>query len=624
MAVGGARPGSGRPHIPAEVKLARGTFSASRERAYLARVGGVLVAAEVPDPVEPRDYAAVMAGYLAAVAAGQVETQAGGPRGPACRWVVLACARQERDRARAEADPFWPYVWDQAAADRACHFVECCPHVEGRWETATIRLEPWQVFLVSALFGWRYRRDPRRRRFTTFYLEVARKAAKSTLIAALAYYHLCEEGELGASVICGATTGQQARMVFGIMGKMGRRSAWLRARGVEVYSNSIVVGDGSARPVNSKASSLDGLNPSCIVLDESHAQDFGLHDVLKSSQGARVNPLLLCPTTAGYDLLSVGYALRGQTAKVLEQVFQADHLFGIIYTLDEGDDWRDPAVWGKANPMLGVSPQVDYVERYCADAQQAPGLEGEFKVKICCLWAQAAAAWLSLTAWDACAEPTLKLEDFEGQPCWVGCDLAQVDDLAAVAYVFRRGPELVGFVRCYLPEDVVEERARVVPAYREWAAAGLLVKTEGSMTDYARIQADLEAAALRFQAAEIVFDQFGSAQMAGALAAKGLPAVVEPKNARTFTPPARELEARVRHRLFRHDGNSLFRWAASNVVVRRGVDDSILPKKESAESANKIDPVDALLSAIGAFLRGQAPPDGREYQMIVIGPGGRR
>ena len=62
--------------------------------------------------------------------------------------------------------------------------------------------------------------------------------------------------------------------------------------------------DGTIKPINAKASTQDGLNPSCIVLDESHAQTFELHDVLKSSQGARANPLLLCPTTAGYDLLS--------------------------------------------------------------------------------------------------------------------------------------------------------------------------------------------------------------------------------------------------------------------------------------------------------------------------------
>jgi hypothetical protein len=46
---------------------------------------------------------------------------------------------------------------------------------------------------------------------------------------------------------------------------------------------------------------------------------------------------MLCPTTAGYDLLSVGYALHLQAQKILEGIFVAEHLLGIIYTLDEAE-----------------------------------------------------------------------------------------------------------------------------------------------------------------------------------------------------------------------------------------------------------------------------------------------
>ena len=127
------------------------------------------------------------------------------------------------------------------------------------------------------------------------------------------------------------------------------------------------------KPINAKASTQDGLNPSCIILDESHAQTFELHDVLKSAQGARANPLLLCPTTAGYDLLSVGYALRTTLTKVLEGVFDAEHFFGVIYALDEGDDWRDERTWIKANPMLGdraaARPGAAALSRCAADTR---------------------------------------------------------------------------------------------------------------------------------------------------------------------------------------------------------------------------------------------------------------
>jgi phage terminase large subunit-like protein len=584
----------------------RGTWR--RDRPEQPTIPPVQRSDPTPTLEPPRHYAAVAARYVADVLAGRIV---------AGKWAILACARQKRDLDRDWTDPTWPYVWRPDCVSDVCTFMERLPHVEGRWKTPTLWLEPPQIFLLACLFGWRLRADPTRRRFTTLYWELGRKGAKSTLMAAIALYHLLEEGEAGPQVICGATTGSQARIVFDIASKMVKGAAWLRARGLLPFEHGIRSEDGFIKPINAKASTQDGLNPSCIILDESHAQDFELHDVLKSAQGARANPLLLCPTTAGYDLLSVGYALRVTLTKILQGTFDAEHFFGVIYALDEGDDWRDEALWPKANPMLGIAPLLDQMRRFCLDAQQTPGIEAEFRVKCCSEWQNAASTWLSMTAWDACADPTLTLEGFAGQPCWIGADLAQLDDLAAVALVFEREDVLYAFVHCYLPRQVVQERARAVPEYRLWANAGLLVLTEGTMIDYARIEQDIRGWCTQFAIRDICFDQFGSVQITGTLFNDGFPARMEQKNAKTATPPARELETRVRHTRFRHDGNACLKWQASNVVVSRRIDDSLIPKKETPESPNKIDGIDALLLAIGGWLRMQATAP--RYDMQVVG-----
>jgi phage terminase large subunit-like protein len=560
----------------------------------------------VPTPEPPRHFAALAARYQADVLSGKVI---------AGKWTRLACERQRRDLDRGWAqDPTWPYLWDRDAVQRVCAFVEQLPHVEGKWATPTIHLEPAQVFLLACLFGWRQAADPTWRRFTTLYWELGRKGAKSTLMAAIALYHLLEEGEVGPHVICGATTGSQARIVFDIAAAMVKKAPHLRARGLEAYQHGIRSEDGWMKPINAKASTQDGLNPSLIILDESHAQDFALHDVLKSAQGARANPLLLCPTTAGYDTLSVGYALRTTLTKVLEGTLTNEHFLGMIYSLDEGDDWRDETNWHKANPMLGIAPRLDQLRRQSLDAQQTPSLEAEFRVKCCSEWQNAAATWLSMTAWDACADPTLTLEQFRGKPCCVGADLAQRDDLAAVALLFEDGDTLVGLVRCYAPAEVIAERARVVPEYRRWQERGDLIVTPGTMIAYGRIEDDIRTWTKQFQVRDLCFDQYGAFHMATTLSAEGLPARTELKNARTCTPGARELEARVKHGRFRHDGNPCLRWMASNVVVTRGIDDSIVPKKDHPDSPLKIDGIDALVSAIGGWLRQPAPAT---YQLYV-------
>jgi phage terminase large subunit-like protein len=316
----------GRPRLSAATKAARGTLRTDRER---GKRRGSATPAE--PAVEPRDYLGIALRYAADVLAGNITTGT---------WARLAVERQDRDLRRAADDPSWPYVFSSEHAAAVCAFVEWLPHVEGKWDSPTIVLQPWQCWLLTTLFGWRHRADCSRRRFVTSYWESGRKSAKSTIAAALALFHLLYEGEEGATVICGAKTGAQARVVFSIAQRMVRRAAWLRKAGLLVFANAITheaIG-GTMKPVNSKAQSLDGLNPSAIVLDESHAQTFALHDVLKSSQGARRNPLLLCPTTAGYALTSVGFALRSTLQKVLQGIFTADHLHGCIFALDEGDD----------------------------------------------------------------------------------------------------------------------------------------------------------------------------------------------------------------------------------------------------------------------------------------------
>lgn len=567
----------------------------------------------VPQVRTTKDYCSVAARYVDDVIAGRIVT---------CQYVRKACERQRRDRERSASDPAWPYVWNDEEANNVCDFIEKLPHVEGEWSTPTITLEPWQIFICTTIFGWRRRVNPRIRRFNTAYIEVARKNAKSVLAAGIGLYCLCCEGEIGPQVKCAATTGSQARIIFDVQRKMVEATKELReAFDLEALANSIVCHQvaGSIQPINAKASTQDGLNPSCTIIDELHAhRDRSLFDVLKSARGARANPLSLYVTTAGYDMLGVCYEQRTMLVHILEQVFEGEHYFGIIYTLDADDDPYDERVWIKSNPNLNVSVKIDEFRSYALDAKVSAESEGEYKTKRHNIWLSSALAWLNLTNWDKCEDPAITLEQFKGETCWIGGDLAQLDDLAALAAVFQRGDLVYGFVKFYLPLDVVIERAKAVAAYQVWANRGVITLTHGTMIDYGVIERDVREWCKLFKVRSILFDQFGSAQLVGSLFNDGLPASILPKNANNFTPPARELETRINHRRFRHDGNPCLKWNASNCVVTRRIDDSILPKKESSESPNKIDGIDALLQALSGMLTVTAPPP-KQFQLMVLG-----
>ncbi len=151
------------------------------------------------------------------------------------------------------------FSWSPEHVQDVCSWISRLPHVEGRWSTATIELQPWQVFILAASYG--FRKLDGARLVTSVFFQVGRKSAKSTLVAAAALYHLAVENEPGAQVVCGASTGNQARIVFGIMQRMVKRAPWLRDLGFIAYANAITFGEtgGTAKPINSKSSTQDGL-----------------------------------------------------------------------------------------------------------------------------------------------------------------------------------------------------------------------------------------------------------------------------------------------------------------------------------------------------------------------------
>jgi phage terminase large subunit-like protein len=525
-----------------------------------------------------------------------------------CKWVRLACERDYQDHLRTKREKDWPYYFDEWWANDVCDFIEKLPHAEGQWDSPTITLEPWQIFILATIFGWRRKlgkkREPEKdpRRYRAAYIEVARKNGKSALSSGIALYCLCCEGENGPQIKTAATTGDQARIVFDVCCKMVEKTPDLQeAFGVQAMANSIPCwqNGGHIKPINSKASTQDGLNPHLSIIDELHAHDDrSLFDVLKSAQGARKNPLAWYITTAGYNTTGVCMEQRTLVTKILEGVFEGAHYFGIIFTLDEKDDPFDPKVWVKANPNYGVSASADKLQEEAEEAKNSPESEGEFKTKRCNIWLNAANTWLNMAQWDACKQDGLNIEEFNGQEAWIGCDLADKNDIAATKILFRDKDVFYHFSRFYLPKDLVDQCAQKHPEYKVWANKGYLTLTDGDFIDYNVIEKDIREWCEKFTVKAIAFDQYGSGQIASNLTESGLPAIIMYKNAKNFSDPAKILENRVQRGKMRHDGDPVMKWMASNAVVTRKVDGSILPKKETPNSINKIDGIDALIMAI--------------------------
>lgn len=360
-----------------------------------------------PEMDGARDYVAIATAYAKKAVADKAGKRF-------CKWVRLAAKRHLDDLKRKGEG--WAYKFDPWHGNDVCDFIEKMPHVEGQWETPTLKLEPAQIFVLVVVFGWRRKVDGLRR-FTMAYIEMARKGAKSTLTAGVVLYCTCCEGEPGPLVLIGATTGGQAKKVFAPARQMVIKTPAIQeAFGLHAWANAITCADngGTIQTINAKASTQDGHNTHLGVLDELHAHaDRGLFDVIRSSFGARKQPLLWMITTAGFNMHGVCYEQRSFVTKVLEESVTAEHYFGVIFTLDEGDDPYDERNWIKANPLYPITPSPEYMRARAIEAKASPGGESEFKTKNLNLWMGAAAAWLNVGSWKACSQQ-VPLSAFRG------------------------------------------------------------------------------------------------------------------------------------------------------------------------------------------------------------------
>ncbi len=531
-----------------------------------------------------------------------------------------AAARFLRDLDRAEADDP-PFVFSREHANHACAWIELLPHVEGEWETPTITLHVSHVWFVVQLFG--FRRLDGRRRFTSALFAVARKNAKSTLAAAILLYCECCEDEQGAQVISAATTGSQARIIFNVARRMVDMTPDLRdAYGLQVWANAISRTEigGTFKPINAKASTQDGLNPSHVGLDEIHAHKTpDLLNVLQSAAGARRSPLFLFTTTEGYINPSGPWAdLRKMAQNLCAGVFgdTRDHFLVVFYAVDKDDDDFDERAVIKANPLIDVNPHLaEAIRKEAVEAKRMPSKLAEYRIKRLNRQASAADGWINLAKWQECGG-AVDLAALEAVPCWGGLDLASTGDLTSLRLVWRVDGKVLTWGRRWVPAEAVARRTeRGSVPYASWVAQGLMEETEGEVTDYAVIEQAVRDACERFNVQGVAFDRWNATEMVSRLVADDLPMIEFVQGTRSYHPPMQELERLYIGGRFAHGGDPVLTWCASNLVARRDVNLSMAPDKR--RSADKIDDMSALLMALGLMLA-QEVPDNTAAEPLIL------
>jgi phage terminase large subunit-like protein len=240
-----------------------------------------------------------------------------------------------------------------------------------------------------------------------------------------------------------------------------------------------------------------------------------------------------------------------------------------------------------------------------------------------------ATAWIPIEWWDAC-EAEITDAGVKGLQCAAGLDLAQKIDLASFVIAFRRmletpaetveiteaaddGTPIVKPVQLnyeitlvpffWIPEDTMRQHEKEdgVP-YSQWVKdVPGFVATEGPTIDYSRIYSDITTKILpRFPMLKqgfIGYDPAFATDIAVQLRDRaGLKVVEILQNYTHMNEPGHVVEALIKAKRVRHDGNRVLRNHWEHVSIKRDDAGRIRPVRPKKRSKH-IDGVVATLMA---------------------------
>lgn len=514
-----------------------------------------------------------------------------------CKWIRLAVERFESFLNREDIE------FRESSVDRVIGFISLLQHFKNKHAGKPFRLEAWQEFIVACVFGFYYIEDGKRV-CESVYIEISRKNGKTAFAAALALYLLIADGVNGAEVDLAANSKEQASIAFTFAMKFAQGLNRQKEH-ITIYRDKLKFDatDSIVHVFAADASKLDGFGASAYILDEFHAApDTQLRDVLQSSQADRENPLGIIITTAGFDKSSPCYNERTVCTEVLQGLTTDDSLMAFIYTLDEGDDWSDEAVWQKCSPNVGITVRPSFMRREVQKAKNDPSKEVGIRTKTFNVWCDSAEVWIP-EKYILGAVHNEKLIDFAAQEreCYVGIDLSSTSDLTAVAYIC---PQVGGtpyvWVDYYLPQAALETKAQK-EQYKDWHKRGYLKVTPGNVVDYDYILADLiryKEAGLYYSG--IAYDRWNATQFAISGTNAYLPMKPFGQNIGNFNAPTKELERLLLSGQILIHNNPITRFCFRNVVLRMDMNGNCKPDKQKSKS--KVDGVIAILEGLGYLL----------------------
>lgn len=519
------------------------------------------------------------------------------------KCIVPARIRKVYEALAKEIEsPSGLYIFDQDKAERPITFIErFCKHSKGEWAGKPVKLELFQKAFISALFGFVHAETGARKyRETMFY--VARKNGKSTMLSGIALYMLIADNEAGAEVYSVASKRDQARIVFDEVLNMVKQSPdliqILKKRKSDLY---FPLTFSKMQPLGKNSDTLDGLNSHLVIMDELHSiKDRNLYEVMKQSQSARRQPLLIMITTAGTVRECIFDDMYKYACGVADGTIIDDTFLPVLYELDSKAEWGDPLKWEKANPGLNRIKKLDDLITKVERAKSSPRDLTGILVKDFNVIQSVGTAWLTFEDIDNPA--TFNIEDFRGGYAIGGADLSITTDLTCATLLLLDKNETRYVVQMYwLPAANFEKRVHEekIP-YDKWLEAGQLRLCNGNSINYSDVTAWFVEMVNSYDLLVpwVYYDSYSAKYWVQEMEENGFNMIRCIQGAKTLSLPMQMLGADLQAKKVNYNNSSLLKWCMTNTGIQEDRNGNIVPIKAQSPKYR----IDGLASLLDAYV----------------------
>lgn len=525
----------------------------------------------------------------------------------ACKKHVWACQRFLRELNQAETDKEYPYYYHLDELYKVYIWARMFKHHKGELAGQPIELTDFQLFVVANLFCWKNKKGDYRR-FKLAYIQLARKNAKSQLLAIIASYVSFLTTEMQECYISGWTREQSNKVYEQILAQINSCD-FLRGRYKVANGYITHIKSGSTiKPLSKEARKQgEGSHGTINILDEYHTHPTSeIKDVLLNSTLGRPESLTAMITTAGDRINSPCHQEYEYASKIvdLDHPTDNDEYFALICELEPDDDVADEASWIKANPILATYENgIVGIRSKLKLALDMPEKMRDFKTKICNIWVDHKKdGYMEVSKWKACGFIARKMKDeydLKQYPCYIGMDLSHSDDLTSLGYVFVLGEgKYLIKGHSFLPEDgLIDKMRRDNVRYDIWRDKRHLTATAGEVVDYTFVQQYIIDLRDKFgwNIREVCYDPWHAAHMAQNLQNDGFVCVQIPQRPSMLSLPINQFRYDVLKQNIIHDDNPIISWAVGNAVLKTGA--GVMLQKTDKNSPDKIDPLAAIINA---------------------------